>query len=336
MKAAIYLLGLVGVALFTCLVVRQGIREVGNLLATAKWGLLGITLFHLLPMAADTISWWKLFPPGHRLRLRRLLWMRWLGESVNNLLPAAQVGGDLLRARLAALQDAPLSRSAATVMVDLTAGVFTQAIFTVLGLALLVFVIGGTSLTGPILLVVLIGLISLGGFYSVQRIGIFRILRVIVSRLSQGTKWQSFIVNGAIFDREVHATYGRRRAVAASIVWRFISWIVGSGEVWLALHALGVPVNFAEALILESMGQAVRGATFLVPGAIGFQEGGLVVVGALLNIPAEAALALSLIKRVRELSQGIPGLVVWQIVEGRQWWAPSFRVKRRAHSSPPS
>jgi hypothetical protein len=48
------------------------------------------------------------------------------------------------------------------------------------------------------------------------------------------------------------------------------------------------------------------------------QEGGYVVVGSLLGIPGDAAFALSLISRVRELILGIPGLVVWQFTEARR------------------
>ena len=59
---------------------------------------------------------------------------------------------------------------------------------------------------------------------------------------------------------------------------------------------------------------------FFVPGALGIQEGGYVVVGRLLGIPAEMGLALALIRRVRELAFGIPGLIAWQIIEGSQAW----------------
>jgi hypothetical protein len=40
----------------------------------------------------------------------------------------------------------------------------------------------------------------------------------------------------------------------------------------------------------------------------------------LLGIPAEMGLALALIRRVRELAFGIPGLIAWQIIEGSQAW----------------
>jgi hypothetical protein len=54
-----------------------------------------------------------------------------------------------------------------------------------------------------------------------------------------------------------------------------------------------------------------------VPGALGALEGGLVVFGAFMGVSADIALAISLSKRVRELALGLPGLMVWQWVEGR-------------------
>src|SRR5712692_3870586 len=50
----------------------------------------------------------------------------------------------------------------------------------------------------------------------------------------------------------------------------------------------------------------------------GVQESGYVLVGNLLGIPGETAFALSLIARVRELGFGIPGLIGWQLIEGRR------------------
>jgi len=64
------------------------------------------------------------------------------------LVPSGAVGGDIVRARLAAIKGAPLSVAAGTVIVDLTLGVFITAGFTILGLLLLVHVTGQTSFVG--------------------------------------------------------------------------------------------------------------------------------------------------------------------------------------------
>ena len=69
-----------------------------------------------------------------------------------------------------------------------------------------------------------------------------------------------------------------------------------------------------------SLGQAVRSAAFIVPGGYGVQEGGYMLIGAFYGLPAETGLALSLIKRVREIILGIPGLLDWQIFEGKRLW----------------
>lgn len=81
-----------------------------------------------------------------------------------------------------------------------------------------------------------------------------------------------------------------------------------------------VPVSLVTALIFESVGQGIRGAMFIVPGALGVLEGGYIVVGAMLGIGGEAAMAFSVVRRVRELAFGIPGIIVWQWVEARRLW----------------
>ncbi len=63
---------------------------------------------------------------------------------------------------------------------------------------------------------------------------------------------------------------------------------------------------------------AARSAGFAVPGALGVQEGGLIVVCGLFGIHPDMAIALSMLKRLRELVIGIPGLIAWQLSEGRR------------------
>jgi uncharacterized membrane protein YbhN (UPF0104 family) len=80
---------------------------------------------------------------------------------------------------------------------------------------------------------------------------------------------------------------------------------------------MGYHPTYADAVAIESLAQAARGAAFAVPGAVGVQEGGLVVLCALFGVPAHSALALSLIKRAADILVGVPGLVVWHTLETR-------------------
>src|SRR4030095_10613462 len=139
---------------------------------TAKWAILGCVCYHLTPVFLNTIGWGVLFPRVDRPRLVQLLWMRWIGESVSTLVPSAAVGGDIVRARIAAISGAPLPLAAGTVLVDITLGIFIQAGFTLLGLFLLVDRTGKTSFVGPTLIGVVVALFAFAGFSFLERLGV--------------------------------------------------------------------------------------------------------------------------------------------------------------------
>jgi putative membrane protein len=200
----------------------------------------------------------------------------------------------------------------ATVVVDVTLVMLTQVVFTVVGLALLLMQIGGHPLALPVAVGVVIMGSILAAFYALQRQGVFGALAQLLVRLGRG-RWASLASGGDAIDASVSVLYRQRRTIAAASVWHLLSWLAGTGEVWLALYFLGQPVGLAEAVMLESLGQAVRAGAFAVPGALGVQEGGYVMLGRVVGIAPETALALSLAKRVRELVLGIPGLIAWQL-----------------------
>lgn len=322
-----------GLVLLLYLVIEAGASELGAALQAAGWGLLLVAAFHLVPLAADTLGWQCLVPAGKRLPFATMLWARWIGESINGLLPVAQIGGDLIKARLVGQRGMPGEIAGASVVVDLTLAVFTQILFALMGIGLLIAHLGGGRLANALL----VGTAAMGalllGFYWAQRRGLFAVMVASLARLIDGRDWQALAGGAAALDRAITGIYDDRRAVRASCAWLLAGWLVGAGEVWLAMHALGHPVGWTEALLLESLGQALRGAAFAVPGALGVQEGGYLVLGALLGIDAPLALALSLTKRARELILGVPGLIAWQIAEGR-WWRKCRQASPEASARP--
>ena len=99
--------------------------------------------------------------------------------------------------------------------------------------------------------------------------------------------------------------------------------MAGTAEVWFTFWLLGHPLPFWAALLLESLGQALRSMAFLVPGGLGVQEGGFILFGSAIGVGPDLALAFSLTRRFRETLTGIPVLLSWQALEGhhmhRQW-----------------
>ncbi len=116
----------------------------------------------------------------------------------------------------------------------------------------------------------------------------------------------------------VRLLYRRRARIAACTVWQLAGWIAGAGEIWLALRFLGSPVSLGDALIVESLAQAVSSAAFIVPGALGVQEGGFLVIGGLIGLGPEISLALALARRARDIIIFVPALLAWQASEGRR------------------
>jgi len=318
-RLTLYLLGFAGAALFTGLLVREGAPQVGKALATAGWAILAVIAYHLLvPVFLDALAWWTLFPKIERPQLRSIYWMRWIGESVSTLVPSAAVGGDIVRARLAAIHGAPVTVAAGTVLVDLTLGVFTQAVFTLLGIVLLVQATGQRSLVGPTVIGTLIGVAAVCGFYFVQRLGMFGFLARMIAKIANSPEWQSLVQSGETLDLTVRTLYARRSAVIGCCAWTILSLILNSGEIWIALRALNLSATIMNAVILQSTVLTVRNVAFAIPSGLGVQEGGYVLIGSLLGIDGTTALALSLIARVRELALGIPGIISWQLIEGRR------------------
>src|SRR2546430_10771944 len=144
-QITVWLLGLAGAALFTILLIRQGAPQVGAAFASAGWAIAAVVIYHFaVPVVLDATAWWVLFPKSNRLPLRKLLWMRWIGDSVSTLVPSAAVGGDIVRARLASINGAPVPVAAGGLFVDGSVGGFTNTGFSLFVADLNV---GGTEMT---------------------------------------------------------------------------------------------------------------------------------------------------------------------------------------------
>ena len=311
-RAATWTLSL-GVLLFIGLLATQGLPAVMATLALAGWGLLLVALFHLLPLVLDAVAIRVLLADAAaRGSMREALLARWVGESANSLMPAGQIGGPLLMARHLARRGRPLRHAAAAITVSTTLQTFAQIAFALLGIALLgaqASHIAQPALRASSLIASGLLALQVGGFYWMQRRGFFGKLMRAASRISGKRDWSQWVSHAEAIDLEVQLTYGRAGPVAASFLFSLIGWLVGTGEVYLILVLIYHPVGWIDALLLESLGQAIRGAAFAVPGALGVQEGGYLLLAPLVGLPPDAALALSLAKRARELLLGVPGLL---------------------------
>lgn len=308
-----------GLLLLIGVLASHGLTPVFATLATAGWGLLLVALFHFLPLWLDAAAIRVLFDAGAvHGAWRDALLARWVGESANSLMPLGQVAGPVVMTRHLSRRGMATQDAAAAITVSTTLQALGQFAFGLIGVALLALparletastrqehraIIIATLTASLVLAIILVS------FYLVQRRGLFGGSVRRLARLARRRDWSALMARADAIDIAVADTYGRGKSAAASFALSFAGWLIGSGEVYLALWLLGSPVGWIDALLLESLGQAIRGAAFAIPGALGVQEGGYLLLAPLAGLTPDAALALSFAKRARELLLGVPGLI---------------------------
>jgi putative membrane protein len=333
MKLLTLIGGTLGAVLTVWLLARFGLGHVLALLHQAGWGIVLVVGFHLVQILFCAAAWHAIAGRAKpKPSLMQFAILRWVRESVNSLLPVAQVGGEFVVARLLRRRGMSLTHATACTVGDLTAEVVSQILFTIAGLLTLLALLGRSHLTDDVLGGIGVACLGALGLIGGQWFGLARLLERGLMRLAAQFGWQGM---GEItgLHEAITGLYRSPRAVGLALLYQSIAWLLGAIEVCLALHFLGHDVSLAQGLVIESLSQAVRAAGFIVPGALGVSEGGFVVVGALFGLPPAVSIALALIKRLREIALGLPALAAWQWLEHR--WKPDAPADGMAEAASP-
>lgn len=311
MRAA-SLVGLLGLVAATALFAWQGFGGVLHIVATAGFGVIVASLCHIIPMTFNARAWQILLPGKRRPSLGFFVWAVWLRESVNGLLPVARIGGEVTTAKLLTSHGLRARSAVASLVVDVTLSLISQYAFTMIGLGGLLLTGDGGSLLKPVLwgLLTVVPVVAL--VLVVQKIGLFTLIAQIIGALF-GDKFTTLVGSASGFDLTVRRFYKRRRAIIACTVWQIIGWVSGASEIFVLLWFMGHPIPFRDAVIVESLIQALSSSAFVVPGALGVQEGGFLIIGGLVGLSHELALAVALARRARDVLLFVPALAIWQV-----------------------
>jgi putative membrane protein len=304
---------LVGLSVAVLLIATNDPGEILRLILETGWGMPAVIALHLTQIIASALGWAPLIDDPRRPGLIALARMRWIRGATNALLPVVQAAGELVRAQLLIRHGVGKVKVIASVATDLSTEMASQIVFSLLGLAVLLLIPhrGGTSATQWAVVGTALGAAVTAVFMAAQRWGLFHLVERLLPSLAARAGWISLGELSGLHDAVVRL-YREPRRFWRSGTWHFVSWLLGVLETWVALRALGVEAGLAEALVIESLGQAVRSAGFFIPGALGVQEGGYVLICALFGIPPDRAIALVLIRRLRDIALGVPGVIAWR------------------------
>jgi putative membrane protein len=297
-----------------------------------SWVVPAVALLHLVQQALCGFAWHRLVVPP-----RPTPWAffraRWVRASVAALVPVSGVGAALVALRLSRRAGLAMDHAIASLTLDATIEMITQVMFLALGFALLLGLRPQQQILWWSVTVLSASCLAIGLVVAAQRGGALKLIEAGITRLA--ARWPRWLplAEARLHDRLMHLHRQRRAALVAGSL-HLGAWLFGAIEIWAVLYAVGKPAGPAECIIIESLSMAARSAGFFVPGALGIQELGLVIVGGLVGLPAETAMLIAIVKRLRDVAIGVPGLVIWQWAEHRRLPATTTAGEPTAKTPP--
>jgi putative membrane protein len=315
MKTPAYIGAVVGVIALIIVAVHADFPAMLRTLSSGGPAVLWLMPYRALFFLLYAVGWTALLKSS-AIGLGYVLWATTVRDAVDRLLPVASVGGSVVGVRILRWRGVSGPVAGASVIVEILLTLVAVYVFTALGLVLLAEHGAAGHQYHRLLLIFILSLPVPAVMLALLKNGAFleRVQSLIHSWVGEGAISRAT----ESLDREVRALLRRPQALLVAGALQLVALVSGAFEIWFALWVFNHPVSVGAALMVESMTQAIRHVAFIVPAGLGVQEAGLVVFGNVVGISGEMALAVGMVKRIRELAWGVPTLLGWQWVEGRR------------------
>ena len=317
MRKLSFLLAGVGFLLAIALVAWFGFASVLAAVGSAGWeGFAIILAWQLLLFIVLGLAWDAVMPSRDARRPWIPVWGRMVRDASANCLPFSQVGGFVFGARAVMLHGVGWSTATASTVVDVTAEFLAQLAFTGIGLGILLARAPRSELAVPI--EIGLGLAVMAGFVFIALQQGAAATFAKLGRRIAGRWFDDAHERVQVLQAELGLIYGHTLRLILGFLLHLAGWIGTGVAGWIAYRALGVRIDFDDALAIEALLSAAAAVAFLVPVNAGVQEAGYAGLGAIFGVPPELSLGVSLIRRARDVTLGVPILLAWQWFEMRR------------------
>lgn len=304
------LLLLAGLALFGWYLSRADWRAVGEVLGRLGW-LAPLTLLpYFCVYIMDCAGWRYCLPAGLPLSFPTIFRIRWSGEAVNNTLPSASVGGEAVKVYLLRKRGVATQIGTSSVVVGRTAQTAAQLLFILLA-ALVFLKLAGhqPGLRAGMLLVLGGGTFVLAGLFWIQSRGLFASLlafaRAFRLKLTFLEQRRAKILE---LDQAITGFYRQQRPrFFVSAGFYLGGWLLDTLEIFLVAYLFGMPITWPQALVVEAFTGVIKILGMWIPGTLGAQESGIVILGRLAGMPDTVCVAYALLRRAREIIFALAG-----------------------------
>ncbi len=302
--AAVWLIGATGWQQ-----VIAGVSSIGLIGFLALMGWTGVNLTIL------GAAWLAVAPGIARSQLGTFAWARTTREAATDVLPFSQFGGLVVGARTAIAGGIRDSLVYASLIADQTTELAAQLMFTMFGVVMLTLVLMNQPVATGVLPLVLGGLALMAGIMALFAFGQRPVLKM--AQGLAGRLLPQSVATMAALTTELDAIYAYRARVIAAFLLHLLAWVFSAAGAWMALRFMGTNLPLSSVLTIEALIFTLRTVAFAIPGGVGVQEAAYLLIGPLFGLPPSAALALSLVKRARDIAVGVPGILLWQFQEVR-------------------
>jgi putative membrane protein len=316
MNLRLIIVAALGVGFAAYLIFYLGFGAVMSAALSVGWGgfaILTAAGFALLVLLGT--AWHVLVQGASPAGFATFVWGRMVRDSAAEVLPFSQLGGIIIGARAVILKGIAPPLAFGSTIVDVTTEMMAQIAYVVLGISLLVMRAPKTgvsqSLTGALVIGVAVVAVAGGLFIVVQKKGL-----KITEKLA--SYWlPEKLAHATAVAASVDAIYRAPGRIGLSFAIHFSGWIASACITWLTFEMIGAHIDLGAVMAIDSLVYAARSAAVIVPNALGVQEAAFAVLSPLFGAGAELGLAVSLLKRARDIAIGVPVLILWQAMEGR-------------------
>ena len=262
------------------------------------------------------LAWHANTPARARRRPWVPIWGRMVRDASANCLPFSQVGGFIFGARAVTLHGFSWPLATASTVVDVTAEFLAEVAFTGIGLGILLARAPRSSLAVPVEVGLGLAVMACFAFVWLQQ-GAAELFARLGRRIA-GRWFDNANDRMQVLQAELGLIYGHTLRLAIGFFVHLLGWLGTGVAGFITYRLLGVAINFDDALAIEALLSAAAAVAFLVPVNAGVQEAGYAGLGAIFGVPPELSLGVSLIRRARDLTVGVPILLLWQALEVRR------------------
>lgn len=293
-----------GVGAFAWYLGRAGLHEVIN--AFRKLGPFApvVLIPYFLVYIVDAVGWRLAFPGIMPVRFPAFWRIRWIGEAVNNVIPSAYIGGEALKVYLLKQRGVDATTATTAAVISKTAQTLAQLLFICTAASLFLRIApDAPGLRQGIAVVLGGGLTAVGVLFWIQSRGVFGSVRQVTGWFAWKPHWLEARREGLErTDRTITGFYRNHRGrFFASTLAYFSGWLLDSTEIYLVSRLLGQPVTIPQALVVEAFVGVAKVMGMWVPGALGVQEGGILLIGRTAGLPEPLCLAYAVLRRAREV-----------------------------------